>query len=169
MKSCKPGKPLKKGLEKKPGYQPPKLRTKSHWYPPKESDPLSDENAADNSFKSKGNKSKKSKMSSTIEYKGEYNEDPRNEYKTEDNKKKSKVSKNNQSSAMKMNTMTTFSRLDEEKEERDQFDPMFEQPLENDNRVPCSNCGRKFNPDRLGVHEKTCKSQKKRAVFNIQK
>ena len=26
-----------------------------------------------------------------------------------------------------------------------------------DGRVPCSNCGRKFNPDRVAVHERSCR------------
>ena len=65
---------------------------------------------------------------------------------------------------MKMNTQTTFSRMDEEK---DEFDPMMQEPSE-DNRVPCDNCGRKFNPDRLPIHQKSCNNQKKRTVFNSQ-
>jgi hypothetical protein len=30
--------------------------------------------------------------------------------------------------------------------------------LSGDDRVPCSKCGRKFAPDRVGVHENTCKA-----------
>ena len=26
-----------------------------------------------------------------------------------------------------------------------------------DSRVACSNCGRKFNPDRIAIHERSCK------------
>jgi len=26
-----------------------------------------------------------------------------------------------------------------------------------DSRVPCDNCGRKFNPDRVAVHQRSCK------------
>lgn len=30
-----------------------------------------------------------------------------------------------------------------------------------DSRVPCENCGRKFNPDRVGVHQRSCKPKPK--------
>lgn len=26
-----------------------------------------------------------------------------------------------------------------------------------DGRVPCANCGRKFNPDRVAIHERSCR------------
>lgn len=62
---------------------------------------------------------------------------------------------------MKINTVTTFSRLDEERDEMDFIGNDMD-----DGRVPCDNCGRKFNPDRLPVHQKSCNNQKKRKVFD---
>ena len=68
------------------------------------------------------------------------------------------------------NTVTTFSRMEEEQEKRnDEFNDIYGNQEEQDNRVPCSNWGRKFNPDRLPVHQKSWNNQKKRKVFNSQK
>ena len=35
-----------------------------------------------------------------------------------------------------------------------------------DNRVPCSNCGRKFNPDRVAVHERSCRPRAPRQEYD---
>jgi hypothetical protein len=35
-----------------------------------------------------------------------------------------------------------------------------------DNRVPCANCGRKFNPDRVAVHERSCKPKAPRPEYD---
>ena len=44
LKSCKPGKPMTNGIKKKTTYQPPKLKTKTKWKPPKKNNDLGDEN-----------------------------------------------------------------------------------------------------------------------------
>ena len=61
------------------------------------------------------------------------------------------------------NTVTTFSRLDEDGDDRNSF---YNDAEDDDNRVPCENWGRKFNPDRLEIHQKSCNNMKKRKVFD---
>ena len=48
------------------------------------------------------------------------------------------------------------------------FYPPAEEPLAdaNDDRIPCSICGRKFFPDRIEKHENVCVNQKKRKKFD---
>lgn len=38
-----------------------------------------------------------------------------------------------------------------------------------DQLIPCENCGRRFNPDRLPVHQRSCKTVTGRHVFIISK
>ncbi|KAG5480977.1 hypothetical protein LSCM1_06651 [Leishmania martiniquensis] len=46
-------------------------------------------------------------------------------------------------------------------------DPAYAE--EDAERLPCSNCGRRFAPESLEKHERICNSQKKRRVFNATK
>lgn len=162
MKSCKPGKPMKNTVGKKPVYQPPKPTTKSKWVAPTSND--NSDNSENESMeerkavgKSKATKAKSnSKPTNMTNYNkfadSELDEDPRHEYSTTNRSKTKNSTIKKGGTAMKTNTVTTFSRLEEERDERD---AAFNEMADDDNRVPCENCGRKFNPDRLPIHQKS--------------
>lgn len=171
---------MKGKVAKKPVYQPPKLKTRTKWMaPPEDHDPESSENVVHNPLpnnKSKNPKKKKSPRKSdfnTLDLNNsDFNDDPNVEFKTgkitTKNDDPSEGIQYGTTGGIKINTMTTFSRLDEEKLDVDdptQYDAPYEQPP-GDDRVPCPNCGRKFNPDRLPVHMKSCNKMKKRSIFN---
>jgi hypothetical protein len=144
-------------------------------------DPTSDEEAIENvahnplpsNKKVKAKKNPKPSQVKTIDFNNDdLTTDPALEYNTakySHRKDNESADYNTNNSAMKINTMTDFSRLDvdEEKDDMDMYDQPMEQP-DYDDRVACKNCGRKFNPDRLPVHQKSCNNYKKRSVFNSQ-
>lgn len=100
--------------------------------------------------------------------KGEIEDEERTNHNSTANLKSMNKSSTEAPKEMNTNTVTTFSRMEEEPEQRNNdFNDMYGAPPE-DGRVPCPNCGRKFNPDRLPVHQKSC-NNKKRSVFNSQK
>ncbi|CAI2384054.1 unnamed protein product [Moneuplotes crassus] len=69
-----------------------------------------------------------------------------------------------------ISTPSALSKTDEDsKQQVAEFQEIYGSPEQEDNRVACSTCGRKFNLDRLPIHLKSCSNMKKRAVFNSQK
>lgn len=148
LKSCKPGKPMKKTVGKKPVYQPPKLKTKSSWQPPKE-DEGSEKSTDRGEIEERKVKQKpqQKKPKPDIGRRTKYNnydnpsliEEPKEEYNTTSISTKHKNSAKKSQTSMKMNTVTTFSRMDEEEpNQTNTYDDMFAPPTE-DNRVECSN------------------------------
>lgn len=142
---------MKKTGSKKPVYQPPKLKTKSKWQAPEEGEgnESGDENTAFNPhpIKPSSKTTTLSKKLKTVDYNDEAGEDdPRMEYNYKAVPKKGGDSSNyNSNNPMKINTMTTFSRMDEdlrEERENEQFEQYQEyenaEPGE-DGRVACSN------------------------------
>lgn len=146
LKSCKPDKPMKKAVGKKPAYQPPKLKTKSSWKPPKEeesSERSTDRGEIEERKVKQKPKQNKPKEKPDIGRRTNYNsyddpslvDDPKEEYNTTSKSTKHINSAKKSQTSMKMNTVTTFSRMDEEAPSQfSGHDDMFAPPA-NDNRV----------------------------------
>lgn len=82
-------------------------------------------------------------------------EDPKKEYNSTKKTKKMQSPPKKCETVMNTNTMTTFSRLNEDQHEEPNHPSEPFAPSGEDNRVACDNCGRKFNPDRLPIHQKS--------------
>lgn len=161
MKSCKPGKPIKKTVAKKPVYQPPKLATKNKWIPKNDEENSDGSNSNEKEEKKtklmpKKNKQDVGRMTRYDKYEDPgLEDDPKMDYNTTSVSKKVENSVKKSKSKLNTNTVTTFSRMEDEPEQRNNdFNDIYG-GQDDDDRVPCKNCGRKFNPDRLPVHQKS--------------
>jgi hypothetical protein len=151
---------VKKNVAKKPAYQPPKLKTKNKWLPKNEEENSDSDNHEIEERKSKvTGKKKKQDVGRMTQYDKFDNpgleDNPKMDYNSTIVGKKVLAPAKKRGTAVNTNTVTTFSRMGEDQEQHENdFDEIYG-GQEQDNRVACKNCDRKFNPDRLPVHQKS--------------
>lgn len=143
----------------KNSYQPPKLKIKSKWMPPKENNDSNQQSEDDEKHL------RKSVNSNALLHSDNNISNP--SVKINENKPKGiKLHANKKGrSSVKNNTISSFAETSGDMSKQNM---MYDDTAE-DNRVPWENWGRKFNPDRIEVHLKSCNNMKKRKVFDMKK